>query len=617
MSKFEYNPFFIHSLHRSGSTYLFHAFRRAAHDGSPYYTCFQEPIHEISFYARNSPGILLTFEGSGSAQRSARHPQLEKPYFQELYDIHSAWKDVISPEIIYADYFGGTATSATSAYLKAIIEAAPKRPIIQECRTAMRMTLLKEQLGGSHVFLWRNSWDQWWSLKATDYFDTVHQLILNAPSHHRIISILKENIRFENCSKSSIYEQLSFYKTRRPSAEASYLTYFTIYMLSMIEAGQAADLLINIDQLSESSDYRSEILDNLKRFGIEGVDLSDCSVAQAPYDSGDAAFFDPLERRVLKWLEETGHDADRIAYIQRLREENAPSLEGRSRTKRFSVETRRLRDVLIRMENREAAALRDLNAKGAAQQSELVSLGQRTMEAERAKAELVNRLAAERKANEATSMAAREAERMHAQAERDRNALAKLIDIFDAERKSWQAELRSAIGRAEVIEAGDKALRDRLAISERNQQIWKQKCHEWWTIADRTSRELRDIHASRSWRMTRSYRQFGGLIRRRLDLHQSLAIQASPRATVRALALVLLSFARRHHWAKVSIRVLVSPFPALERRVLLFSLGHSPSPQAASRVIDEQAKVERVQAPRRGKKAFDSRVAEIISKIGK
>ncbi|MDG4900472.1 MULTISPECIES: hypothetical protein [unclassified Mesorhizobium] len=429
------DPFFIHSLHRSGSTYLFNVLRRVTRDGTPRYTCFQEPIHELAVDARYNPDILLTIEGSGSFQQAVRHPKLEKPYFQELYDIHSAWKDVISSEIVYSGYFGGAAVNATSSYLRAIIEAAPNRPVIQECRTPLRMALLKRQLGGSHVFLWRNPWDQWWSLKTTDYFDTAHQLILNAPGCPQVVSILKEYIGFEACAESSVGAQLSFYGLRRPSAEASYLVHFTLYMLAMLEAGRTADFLINIDKLSSSCDYRAEILDKLEACRIQGVDFSDCSVAQAPYDNGDAAFFEPLERRVLKWFEETGNEPEQIAHAQRLREESAPSLAGRSKIKRSSVEIRRLRDVLIRTENREAAALRDLGGRVAAQQSKLISLDQENKDAERVRGQLEASLAEEREAKGA----------QEAQLAEERSARVDLENRLAAEREArLQLEARLA-----------------------------------------------------------------------------------------------------------------------------------------------------------------------------
>lgn len=445
------DPFFIHSLHRSGSTYLFNALRRVTLDGKPRYTCFQEPIHELAFYARHNPDVLLTIKGSGSFQQ-LRHPQLEKPYFQELYDIHSAWKDVISPEIIYSGYFGAAAGGATLAYLRSIIEAAPSRPIIQECRTPLRIAFLKEQLGGSHVFLWRNPWDQWWSLKATDYFDTAHQLILNAPAPPRVISALRDYIGFESCEGLSINDQFLFYGLRRPSAESSYLTYFTLYMLSMLEAGRVADFSINIDQLSSSSDYREKILEKFEAHRIQGMDFSDCHVAQAPYDKRDASFFEPLERRVVQWLKEEGHETEKIAHVQRLREENAPLSGSRPKTSRFPAEIWRLRDVLIRTENREAAALRELNGKVAVQQAELTGLDQRNREIENVKGQLEASLAKERSAKGAQQALLAEAgisEEVKATISSNADQLRQLTDNLAAQ--------------AEMMRAGNAALTNTVA----------------------------------------------------------------------------------------------------------------------------------------------------------
>ncbi|TPK31699.1 hypothetical protein [Mesorhizobium sp. B2-5-3] len=475
------DPLFIHSLHRSGSTYLFNALRRVKHDGKPCYTCFQEPIHEIALYSRYNPDLLLPFEGSGSFQRTARHPELETPYFQELYDLHSAWKDVISPEIVYSGYFGGVAVGATSAYLRAIIEAAPAQPIIQECRTPLRIAVLKEQLGGSHVFLWRNPWDQWWSLKATDYFDTAHQVILNAPGAPRVISILRDHIGFEACDETSISAQFSFYGLRRPSAEASYLTYFTLYMLTMLEARRAADFSINIDQLSSSSDYREKILEKFDSHRIQGVDFSDCRVAQAPYDKRDAAFFEPLEQRVVQWLNEAGHETEQISDVQRLRAESAPPPGTRSRTSRFPGEIWRLRDVLIRTENREAAALRDLNGKIASQQAELTNLHQRNAEAERVRAQLETGLVEEQNAKVA----------QEAQLAEERSAKAEL-EIRLAEEQN--AKFAQEAQLAEEREA-------RLQLEARLAEAFA-------SVSWRVTRPLRSVNRKAQWRWAQIRRKF-------------------------------------------------------------------------------------------------------------
>jgi hypothetical protein len=254
-------PIFVHSLHRSGSTYIFGAFRRAQINGRPAYTCFQEPMHERAFLARDNPEILLEDEAADrNAMLRLRHPKLDEGYYRELAEVHASWKDVIRKEIIYGDYFGALAIDDTAAYLQALINASELRTVIQECRTPLRIAALKQRLGGTHIHLWRNPCDQWWSLKVSSYFDALHQVVLNAPGAPGPIASLKKHIGFQPCSETDPSSQLDFYQWRRLTPEASYLVSFTLLMVSLIESRDVADIRINIDRLSSDKQYREQII---------------------------------------------------------------------------------------------------------------------------------------------------------------------------------------------------------------------------------------------------------------------------------------------------------------------------------------------------------------------
>ena len=259
------DPIFVHSLFRSGSTYVFNAFRRARDRGEPLYAAFQEPIHEFVCEAAKQPERLMAIGGPGAEQHRLRHPDLDAPYWKELYEIHHAWQRVISEEIIYSDYFGGYAPEKTTAYVAAIIGSAPRRPVIQDCRTSLRLERLKSALCGVHIHLWRNPWDQWWSFKSDDYFDTALQLIVNAPLCPPAIATLKRAIDFPAIAGATLREQLDFYARRRPTAEASYLTFFMLWTMALEHAHKAADIDINIDLLSNSDEYRRSVAGKARR----------------------------------------------------------------------------------------------------------------------------------------------------------------------------------------------------------------------------------------------------------------------------------------------------------------------------------------------------------------
>ncbi|MGQ9797531.1 MAG: hypothetical protein ACUVR9_14345, partial [Desulfosoma sp.] len=157
----EKSPIFIHSLFHSGSTYLSHVFRRSPCG----YWCYQEPLHEAVYFAKNDPTILL--RGFGEEDLNLyRHPRLDKPYFQELLDVWPAWKDTLDQSAIYDAYFPAPGQDFGIGYWQALVNAAQGRPVFQECRTSGRIGAIKARLGGYHIYLWRNPWDQWWSYEV-------------------------------------------------------------------------------------------------------------------------------------------------------------------------------------------------------------------------------------------------------------------------------------------------------------------------------------------------------------------------------------------------------------------------------------------------------------------
>ena len=91
--------------------------------------------------------------------------------------------------------------------------------------------------------------------------------------------MLKRAIDFPAISGGTLREQLDFYARRRPTAEASYLTFFMLWMMALEHGRRAADVDINIDLLSTSAEYRRSAAEKLTRGGIEGLDFSDAGHA--------------------------------------------------------------------------------------------------------------------------------------------------------------------------------------------------------------------------------------------------------------------------------------------------------------------------------------------------
>lgn len=315
-------PVFIHSLWRDGSTYLFSVFRRSK---AGYY-CYQEPVHEIALLSKENPENLLQF--TGEKMDALRHPSLKQSYFFELYQLAEFWREVITKPIIYDEYFGGAANGNEGLikYLKTLITHAKGRPVIQECRTSCRISVLKQSLQGTHIYLWRNPWDQWWSYKCTDYFDITSQLILNAPNHPDVIDRLRREIDFEEFHDEDISKEFAHFNLNRLTAENSYFIFYLIWCLGLFEGMDNADLMLNIDTLSTQPNYREEVKNQLLQWGITDLDFTDCQVPQTYYGTEDRAFFVMQEERVHALLLLSGYPLATLNQLKVLRQINEPDL---------------------------------------------------------------------------------------------------------------------------------------------------------------------------------------------------------------------------------------------------------------------------------------------------
>jgi len=346
------SPVFIHSLFRSGSTYFFSVFRRSPAG----YRCFQEALHPAVYFNKDRPQELLKFHTS--TYEIMRHPNLDKPVFYEVVSVSSVWKEKITHSALFDGYFGSDEADNGVEFFQAIIdEVEDGRPVFQECRTAGRIGLLRENLGGFHIYLWRNPWDQWWSYKTTEHLDYQNRQIINAPNTLNSIARLRSHLSFQDPYTDTIPTMQDGVFT----AEESYLAYYLLWCLGLYESVKHAHLLINIDRLTESEAYREEILSRLSENGIAQIDFSDCQIPQGNYYDEDIRFFSPLEEKVHGWLMED-LSVDQVNRIQELRMQYQPQNLGKikkdDQLNSFARQITQVRAVSRRFETNKALYLK-------------------------------------------------------------------------------------------------------------------------------------------------------------------------------------------------------------------------------------------------------------------
>ncbi|WP_336367016.1 hypothetical protein [Marinobacter sp. C2H3] len=314
-------PIFVHSLFRSGSTFLFDRFRQLEYD----YWCYQEPLHEIAVVAKDNPEQLFVDMGAEKVEL-LRHPPLSRPYFEELFKAWPIWKDSISSPIIYDAYFSSSDGEIGVRYWEALSTAAPeeKRPLFQECRTACRIGAIKSQMGGYHIYLWRNPWDQWWSYKADSYFDTVNQIIVNSKDAPESLKGLVSSMNLPRYKGGELFEAFEFYRKRPLTSEQSYLAFYFLWLMAMREGQLYADNVISIDRLSDSKEFKFEVRRRLEEAGLKSPDFSSCHIPQGYYAEKEREWFSNLEAQVHQALLNDRWTSNELQKILTIRHESQP-----------------------------------------------------------------------------------------------------------------------------------------------------------------------------------------------------------------------------------------------------------------------------------------------------
>ena len=309
---------FIHSLWRSGSTWLFDRFRRA---GDAYW-CYQEPFHEALVQLNGDPDALLGF--ADETARSLRHPALTRPYFWEFHALRDALHGKFAPCMSYASFFDPSICPGLQDYVQTLIDAAPTTPVLQCCRSFGRVGYLQETHGGVHIHLWRDAVSQWFSYQISDYFDIVTLLVLQASNPPKLLLRLRQEIGLPTIESEDFatgYEQMH----RVPLGwEQRYLVFYALWLYSLMQNHPLCTIDINLDRLSEDREYAETAATVLQQAGIEGVDLSSARSPVIFLDKSEREKFRRIEQRVEQLFLECGVSEEVLQQAAQQRERHRP-----------------------------------------------------------------------------------------------------------------------------------------------------------------------------------------------------------------------------------------------------------------------------------------------------
>jgi hypothetical protein len=310
---------FLHAMFRTGSTYLFHKLRSL----SSQLICYQESLHEMTVLANNDPLLLLQDAGRQKAFR-LRHPVLRRPYFQELHDAWPLWQNTLAIESVYHRFFDQSFDDHLGAFFHSLFTSARRRPVFCETRTHFRIKPLRDLFGGTHVYLWRNPWDQWWSYQVEPYFNAILYLLAYVPSAPHALQRVCTFYQIPAIGSTDAVSICQSPSSFRLTAEESYALFYTFWLLSLAYARRHADGLINIDRLSTCNSYRASVSARLCTIDGKQIDFSDCAVPRGVYGRSERAFFRAIERRVRTLLLPEEMDAVSWIRTQHIRSKYSP-----------------------------------------------------------------------------------------------------------------------------------------------------------------------------------------------------------------------------------------------------------------------------------------------------
>ena len=300
--KNEKKSIFIHSLFRTGSTYIWNKFRQ-----NDRYYCYYEPFHQnLAIATIDNLENLLTKD-----YEAVNHPFLNKYYWYEyrkLLKNGCTGLPYFKKSFSFDEFCYNGKNPDLKRYIDSlIIGAGDKIPVLQFNRSALRIKWYKKYYPGSlNIYIARNPRDQWQSYlelhKKTGYdmFFIMDLLIASVNKGNEYFHLLSKGLPlFVYNNKHG--EEVDFYQValNSYSEEEKYLIYYYTWFMSVIENVLSADFILNLNLLSQKPLYREKVINFLIKHGINGIDFEDAKIKE--YSSYQ------LSKKVMNKIEKKAH----------------------------------------------------------------------------------------------------------------------------------------------------------------------------------------------------------------------------------------------------------------------------------------------------------------------
>jgi hypothetical protein len=276
-------PIFLHSLWRTGSTYVWSRFRAADQT-----RCFYEPLHD------GLARLTVDRIGRGAAEMAQQnnHPRLAQPYFAEFAPL-IAGRGVRGYQRRFAYNRFAMETHEADAPLEAYVagligEARGQQrvPVLGMNRSDMRIGWMRSRFQSYDISIDREPADVFSSYisqmyKGNYYYFTKLMQIVELNRDHEIFAPIAERLILRSPAEQLLVSPKAFYHKvlGGMSRESLYALTLYIWTVRSLHALSCCDLVIDL-ALADRRGYRGDLADRIAADCGLIVDFSDMQTAQ-------------------------------------------------------------------------------------------------------------------------------------------------------------------------------------------------------------------------------------------------------------------------------------------------------------------------------------------------
>lgn len=274
---------FLHSGFRSGSTWFWNRFREAAQSYA-YYEPFNEKL------ALLTSDVIATLKAS--AWPSSGHPQLKAPYYDEYRPLldPAGGVSLYNNRMAVRNYFDTDPNDTQRRYLEHLIHHAQsleRVPVLGFCRSFGRLPWFRRYCPGINIVTTRSPWNQWASCfqqakKYNNfYFEFIFYMTAIIARNHEKYKSYFEDLFVVDCPSDfdSIHMKMIERTFKTLTVRQRIEIFFRVYTLEMLIALPYADLVVDLERMSDDAAYRATTTGCLRTMtGLADLSFADCSL---------------------------------------------------------------------------------------------------------------------------------------------------------------------------------------------------------------------------------------------------------------------------------------------------------------------------------------------------